>query len=55
MHCLEREFVSEMEDGGETVLKKGDSYVVSDGMSSHRSVAKDGAKLMIIDGDFLKE
>ena len=54
VHCLEGEFVSEMEDGGETVLKKGDSYVVSDGMSSHRSVAKDGAKLMIVDGDFLK-
>lgn len=53
VHCLEGEFVSEMENSGETVLKKGDSYVVSDGMSSHRSVAKDGAKLMIVDGDFL--
>ena len=30
------------------------SYVVSDELSSHRSVTKNGVKLMIINGDFLK-
>jgi hypothetical protein len=35
-------------------LSKGMSYVVSDGQSSHRSVTANGAKLLIIDGDFLK-
>jgi hypothetical protein len=35
------------------VLKKGMSYVVSDGLSSHRSISKNGVKVMIIDGDFL--
>jgi len=31
------------------------TYVVSDELSSHRSISKDGVKLMIIDGDFLKQ
>jgi len=31
------------------------SYIVSDGMSSHRSVTKTGVKLLIIDGDFLQQ
>lgn len=33
----------------------GISYIVSDGTSSHRSSTKDGVKVMIIDGDFLKQ
>lgn len=55
VHCLEGEFVSELQDGGEFVLKKGMTYVVSDDLSSHRSRTKDGVKVMIIDGDFLKQ
>ena len=55
VHCLEGEFVSELQDGEEFILKKGSTYVVSDGLSSHRSIAKEGVKLMIIDGDFLKQ
>jgi len=54
VHCLEGEFVSEMEDGRSFSLKKGMTYVVSDDMSSHRSVSGPGATLLIIDGDFLK-
>jgi hypothetical protein len=42
-----------LEDGKEFTLSGGNTYVVSDGMSSHRSIAKDGVKLMIIDGKFL--
>lgn len=55
VHCLEGEFVSELQDGKAFTLIKGSTYVVSDGLSSHRSIAKDGVKLMIIDGDFLKQ
>jgi hypothetical protein len=55
VHCLEGEFTSEMEDGKEFLLTKGMTYVVSDGLSSHRSISKNGVKLMIIDGDFLKQ
>jgi hypothetical protein len=52
--CLEGEFVSEMKDGSASVMTKGMTYVVSDKLSSHRSVAEHGATLLIIDGDFLK-
>ena len=54
VHCLEGEFVTEHENGEKTLLTKGMSYVVSDNLSSHRSISKDGVKLLIIDGDFLK-
>jgi hypothetical protein len=54
VHCLEGEFESEMENGEIFLLKKGMSYVVSDELSSHRSISKDGVRLLIIDGDFLK-
>jgi quercetin dioxygenase-like cupin family protein len=53
VHCLEGEFVSELENGEAFILKQGMSYIVSDEASSHRSVTKDGVKLLIIDGDFL--
>jgi len=54
VHCLEGEFVSELQGGEKFNLTKGMSYVVSDDLSSHRSISADGVKLMIIDGDFLK-
>jgi len=54
IYCLEGEFESEMEDGERFLLKEGMSYVVSNGMSSHRSISADGVKLLIVDGDFLK-
>jgi hypothetical protein len=54
VHCLEGEFVSELKDGRKLSLTKGMTYIVSDELSSHRSISKDGVKLLIIDGDFLK-
>ncbi|WP_287126701.1 DHCW motif cupin fold protein [Desulfobacter sp.] len=54
VHCLEGEVVNEQKLGASSVLTPGMSYVVSDELSSHRSVSKNGVKLMIIDGDFLK-
>jgi len=53
VHCLEGEFVSESGAGGSFLLTKGMTYVVSDELNSHRSIVRNGAKLMIIDGDFL--
>jgi quercetin dioxygenase-like cupin family protein len=55
VHCLEGEFVSELNDGSEFLMKNGSTYVVSDGLSSHRSFTKNGVKLLIIDGDFLQQ
>jgi quercetin dioxygenase-like cupin family protein len=54
IHCLEGDFTSEMESGEKYFLRKGMSYIVSDNLSSHRSVSENGVKLLIIDGDFLK-
>lgn len=53
VHCLEGEFTSELSTGEQLILTKGMSYVVSDDMSSHRSISKGGVKLMIVDGEFL--
>jgi len=53
VHCLEGEFTSQLADGKEFLLTKGMTYIVSDNLSSHRSVTVDGVKLLIIDGDFL--
>lgn len=52
--CVEGEMVSELSDGSEQVLRKNMSYVVSDGLSSHRTFTKDGATIFIVDGGFLK-
>jgi hypothetical protein len=54
VHCLEGEFVSELKSGELVKLEKGGTYVVSDELSSHRSVTENGVKLLIVDGDFLK-
>ncbi len=54
VHCLEGDFISELNTGAKLKLKKGDTYIVSDNLSSHRSVSTNGVKLLIIDGDFLK-
>jgi hypothetical protein len=55
VHCLEGEFVSELQNEDKFILKKGMTYVVSDELSSHRSSTEHGVKVMIIDGDFLKQ
>lgn len=55
VHCLEGEFISELKTGEKIKLSKGETYVVSDELSSHRSFSADGVKLLIIDGDFLKK
>ena len=54
VHCLDGEFISEMQEGGVFTIKKGMTYVVSDELSSHRSESGPGAILLIIDGEFLK-
>lgn len=55
VHCLEGELLSELENGEKFILSRGMTYVVSDELSSHRSVTKEGVKILIVDGDFLKQ
>ncbi|MBI3125602.1 MAG: DHCW motif cupin fold protein [Ignavibacteriales bacterium] len=54
VHCLEGEVITEHETGEKFLLKEGMTYVVSDELSSHRSISENGVKLLIVDGDFLK-
>ncbi|SHO59005.1 hypothetical protein VQ7734_04781 [Vibrio quintilis] len=54
VYCLEGEVINELESGEKSQLTPGMSYIVSDDLSSHRSVTETGVKLLIIDGDFLK-
>jgi len=54
VHCLEGEFISELDNGEKFRLSQGMTYIVSDDLSSHRSFSENGVKLLIIDGDFLK-
>jgi hypothetical protein len=53
VHCLDGDFVTELESGDKFSLTKGMTYVVSDDLSSHRSFSRSGVKLLIIDGEFL--
>ena len=53
VHCLEGAFISELASGDEVTLTKGMTYVVSDDLSSHRSISENGVRLLIVDGDFL--
>ena len=55
VYCLEGSFVSELQNGEAFSLSKGMSYIVSDSLSSHRSLSKEGVKLLIIDGAFLEQ
>ncbi|KAF0140669.1 MAG: hypothetical protein FD122_2246 [Stygiobacter sp.] len=54
VHCLEGEVITEHETGEKFLLKEGMTYIVSDELSSHRSISGNGVKLLIVDGDFLK-
>ena len=54
VHCLEGDFISELQNGEQFSLTTGMTYIVSDDLSSHRSISENGVKLLIIDGNFLK-
>ncbi|MBL0126302.1 MAG: DHCW motif cupin fold protein [Flavobacteriales bacterium] len=51
---LEGELINELQNGVTTVMKAGSYYVVSDGLSSHRSRTVGPVKLLMVDGGFLK-
>jgi len=54
VYCIEGEMISELSDGRTFTISKGMSYQVSDNVSQHRSYSKEGVKLLIVDGNFLK-
>lgn len=54
LYVLEGEIITELKSGERVVLREGMSYQVSDDVSAHRSYSEKGARLFIVDGDFLK-
>jgi mannose-6-phosphate isomerase class I len=54
LYCLENENIIEVASCEQFQLSKGMMYIVSDDLSSHRSITAKGVTLLIIDGDFLK-
>ncbi|MDR3652004.1 MAG: DHCW motif cupin fold protein [Paludibacter sp.] len=54
VHCLEGDFMSDLNNENKFILTKGMTYVVTDDLSSHRSTTENGVKLLIIDGEFLQ-
>ena len=53
LFVLEGELTTELADGNLFQMMPGMSYEVSDELSSHRSFTEHGAKLLIVDGEFL--
>jgi quercetin dioxygenase-like cupin family protein len=53
VHCLSGSFIAELNTGEQITLSTGDSFVVSDDASSHLLISAAGAKLLIVDGEFL--
>ena len=54
-YCLSGELIIELADNTTHTLDEGSSFEVSDQMSSHKVYSKKGAKLFIIDGEFLQK
>ena len=46
---LEGSFESELQDGRKFTLTQGMCYLVADHADAHRSITKDGVKLLIVD------
>ena len=55
VYCLEGEFICEIQNEEKQYFSKGMSFIVSDKFRLHRISSEEGAKLLIIDGDFLSE
>ena len=54
VHCVEGDFILETSPTEHVNIKKGDSFIVSDDLGSHRIFTQYGTTLLIVDGDFLK-
>ena len=54
VYCLSGEFETELSTGEKMIFSKDQSFIVSDKASLHLMKSDNGARLLIIDGDFLK-
>ena len=53
IYCIEGEITIKLKDGTSLTLEKGKSVIFPDGSNSHFVLSEKGAKLFIVDGDFL--
>jgi quercetin dioxygenase-like cupin family protein len=49
IYCIDGEMTTELKDGRKIILRKGMSYIVGDGSSSHKTFTDKGARLLIVD------
>ncbi|MDZ4714312.1 MAG: DHCW motif cupin fold protein [Cytophagales bacterium] len=54
LFCIEGDMTTEVAGNPNVTLGPGMSYQVSDDLSSHRTSSRNGAKLFVVDGGFLK-
>jgi hypothetical protein len=54
VYCIEGEITIKLKDKKSYSLKSGMSFILSDNTDSHLVMSEKGAKVFIIDGDFLK-
>jgi hypothetical protein len=54
LYCLNGELTIKLSDNSQYIIGEGMSFVVSDNTDSHLVFSEKGAKVFIIDGDFLK-
>lgn len=54
VYCIEGEITIKLKNGKLYPLKAGMSLILSDNTDSHLVLSEKGAKVFIIDGDFLK-
>ncbi|MCX6165932.1 MAG: hypothetical protein NTU73_13890, partial [Ignavibacteriae bacterium] len=54
VYCIEGEIAIRLKDGKLYPLKTGMSLILSDNTDSHLVLSEKGAKVFIVDGDFLK-
>ena len=49
IYCIDGEMTTELKDGQKITIRKGMSYIVGDGSSSHKTFTDKGARLFIVD------
>lgn len=54
VYCAEGEIIIKLKDDSLNSLKEGMSFILTDNTDSHLVLSEKGAKVFIIDGDFLK-
>jgi hypothetical protein len=55
VYCIEGEIIIKLRDNQSYILETGMSFILSDNTDSHLVLSENGAKVFIVDGDFLNK